>query len=510
MREKDEGLLAALLRQPAERVAISFEGRQISFGEWRDSARGYATALARLGIPPGARVAVLAENRPEILFAVAGHLMARVIHVPINSRYRAAEITHILSDSGASAVLVDSAHEPLLDETESGRALPRIRLDGTGSRELFAPTPKPPATPKDLDAEATAVIIYTSGTTGKSKGVELSSAAIVEGIGALTRLWRWTERDKLVLALPLFHVHGLCIGVHGSLLHGNEIELLPRFDAGAVIGAFESGASVFMGVPTMYTLLLERLEAEPALGATLRPARLFTSGSAALPADDFARFEALTGHRILERYGMTETLLTLSNPYEGERRPGSVGRPVPSCETRVVAEDGQTSPPGEPGELWVRWSGLMSRYWNDPAATRRASTDGWFRTGDVVTCSEDGYYRIVGRKSVDIIKSGGFKISAREIEEVLARHPTVVECAVVGLPDPKWGQRIAVAVVTRSSDPPDQQLRALALHASLHLADFKRPRALMIFDRLPRNALGKLQKHLIVQRARRSGVDADA
>lgn len=483
--------------------AIRFEDTRWDRGRWSAEANAHVARLRAAGVGVGDRVAVLADSSPWLLAAVLGHLRAGICHVPINTRYREAEIEHILADSGASLVLVDEAHAQRIADTPTGARLPRLALAPAGAAGAV-PTPAPA-----IADGATAVLIYTSGTTGKSKGVELSHRALVDGIGALTTLWRWQPADRLVLALPLFHVHGLGIGVYGSLLRGNTITLLPRFSAVGVVDAIADGATIFMGVPTMYSMLLEHLDSNPGDGAVLGRARLFTSGSAALPADDFRRFEAATGHRILERYGMTETLLTLSNPYEGERRPGSVGLPVPGCEARVVDEAGHAVADGETGELWVRWPGLMSGYWGRPEATADALRDGWFRTGDVVVRAPDGYLSIVGRKSVDIIKSGGFKISAREIEEVIARHPLVRECAVIGVPDPRWGQSITVAVVPASPTGAQALLEQLAAHVGAELADYKKPRGLMLVDALPRNALGKLQKHRLLSRAEH-GLDARA
>ncbi len=297
-------------------------------------------------------------------------------------------------------------------------------------------------------------------------------------------------------------MHGLGIGVHGGLLHGLTIELLPRFSAAAVIGAIERGGTIFMGVPTMYRMLLEHLDTRPEDARVLARARLFTAGSAALPAADFERFAELTGHRVLERYGMSETLLTLSNPADGERRPGSVGLPVPGFEVRIVDDDGQDCAPEDPGELAVRGVGLMTAYWNQPEATQAAFRDGWFMTGDVAARDPDGYVRILGRRSVDIIKSGGFKISAREIEEVMAEHPAVAEVAVLGLADPKWGQKIAAVVVPAPGHPlagdPARLLRELVQLTGARLADYKKPRAMAVVTALPRNALGKIQKAQLV------------
>jgi malonyl-CoA/methylmalonyl-CoA synthetase len=501
MNDTADRLPDALRTLSGARTGIFFGEHEQSFDEWQAAAAGYASALTQMGICAGDRVAVLCSSRPELLAAIVGHHLAGVIHVPINARYRAAEVHHILEDCQPAAILVEDEHRALLQQVEGAASIPWITLDATGSEHRFEALSKTPAKPSPpVDPGATALIIYTSGTTGKSKGVELSYAAIGAGIGALTDLWQWSARDQLVLALPLFHVHGLCIGVHGALLHHVPIRLVDKFESAGVAAAIAAGGTIFMGVPTMYALLLEWLEAHPDSRSQLETARLLTSGSAPLPAAHFERLLQLTGHEVLERYGMTETLLTLSNPYEGERRAGSVGRPVPGCEVRVV-EDGSDQRDGESGELWVRWPGMMTGYWRRPDATSNAFTDGWFRTGDVVVRRADGYFRIVGRKSVDIIKSGGFKISAREIEEVILRHPAVRECAVVGVADERWGQAIAAAIVPRPGQVGVLSLEGVASFVSAELADYKKPRHLLLMNALPRNALGKLQKHLIVQRA---------
>jgi acyl-CoA synthetase (AMP-forming)/AMP-acid ligase II len=347
------------------------------------------------------------------------------------------------------------------------------------------------------------MLIYTSGTTGKSKGVALSHRALEANTRAMMDLWRFSPADRLVLALPLFHVHGLGLGVAGALLTGFTLLLEERFDAARVVEAFvNEGATAFMGVPTMYVRLLEHLEAHPEGAEALRRARLFTAGSAPLPAADFASFREKTGHAILERYGMSETLFTLSNPYEGERRPGTVGLPVPGCSVRLVDDDGRDARQDEPGEIHVRGNGLMNGYWGREADTAAAFRDGWFLTGDVARRGGDGYVTILGRKSVDVIKSGGYKISAREIEDVLRRHPAVKDAAVVGLPDRVWGQRIAAAVVLVTPCDADTEKRTceeIAAFAASCLADFKKPRDLRVVTELPRNVLGKVQKHLLVK-----------
>jgi len=443
---------------------------------------------------------MLTEAHPTAVAMLLGAYRAGMVAVPVNPRYRGAELRHVVEDCAAKLLLCDRA---LADERLAvlSEALPRRTVEDAA--ELDAVEATDPGDDRGLADDETALLVYTSGTTGRSKGVRLSLDAVVGNIGSLTTLWRWSSTNVLSLALPLFHVHGLCIGIHGALLHGMCVRLHRRFDPAAIVDDFDRGATVFMGVPTMYDRLLEHLDAHPEHGEVLARGRLFTAGSAALRPALLERWQAHTGHRILERYGMSETLITLSNPYEGERRPGAVGQPVPGCEVRVVDEAGDDVAPGELGELWVRSPWLMQGYWGQAEATRAAFTDGWFRTGDVVVRDPDGPLRIVGRRSTDIIKSGGFKIAAPEIEEVLRGHPEVRDAAVVGLPDARWGERIGAAVVPAPGAAPS--LEALAAWVAEQLADYKKPRQLELVDGLPHNALGKVQKPRLIEVMRREG-----
>ncbi len=497
-------LLDALFSR-ASHPALEVPGRSYTFGELDALSRAHANHLSRLGVASGDRVAVLAPTCPEAVIAFVGHLRSGVIHVPINTRYRSEEMRHILEDSGACAVLYQKGGEgsAVLEEIRSSAPPPALKhwLE-IGQTHAATPGPGPPAQPRKPSDGQAAVLIYTSGTTGKSKGVALAYRALAENTLSVTRLWRATSEDRLVLPLPLFHVHGLCLGITGALLHGSTILLEPRFDASRVVDAFAgAGATVFMGVPTMYVRLLEHFDAHPEAAASLGRARLFTSGSAPLPPSDFALFREKTGHAILERYGMSETLFTLSNPYVGERRPGTVGLPVPGCAARIVDEQGRDLPDGELGELFVESNGLMNGYWGREADTAASFRDGWFATGDMARRESDGYFAIAGRKSVDFIKSGGFKISAREVEDVLRRHPRIRDVAVVGAPDRTWGQRIVAAVVLEASDArpsPEDLLEELSDFCARSLADYKRPREVRVLDELPRNALGKVQKHRLL------------
>ncbi len=508
-----ERLFAALESHP-EKPAIVFEGRTWTFADLDRLSAAYARGLTAKGIGPGDRVAVFAETSPEVIVALLGHYRLGAVHVPINSRYRGEELSHILGDSGARAVLLrtGSSCARVLEEIDPPPGLAfRIWSGDEGSAapagdaafDRLVETPardrRTAGLPSDEDP---AILLYTSGTTGKSKGVELSFRAVVANMEAVTRLWRFSPEDRMALALPLFHVHGLGLGVHGALLNAMTMLLFERFDAGRIVEAFErDGATLFQGVPTMYVKLLELLAQRPEAAPALTRGRLFTSGSAALSADDLLRFEELTGHRILERYGMSETLFTLSNPYE-DRRPGTVGLPITGCEIRIVDDAGRDAAPGEPGEILARSNGMMTRYWGRPEETNSSFRDGWFVTGDVARRDSGGYVTIAGRKSVDFIKSGGFKISAREIEDVLRRHPLIKDAAVLGVPDRVWGQRIVAAVVLRSAaasaPSPDSLLEELSTFCAKSLADYKRPREVRIVEDLPRNALGKIQKHRLL------------
>jgi acyl-CoA synthetase (AMP-forming)/AMP-acid ligase II len=520
---KSTAHLFSALEAGSSDLAYELEGRRLSWAELDERARSYANALARAGVDKGDRVAVYAETSLEQIIALFGNYYLGAIHVPINTRYRSVEVAHILHDSQPAAVIGDQHGDAVLDEAlglvDLARPAIRVGLDegaaGFRFAELLEATPGDYLRPRDEDL---ALLIYTSGTTGPSKGAMLTHGAVTANMRALTGLWTWSSRDKLVLALPLFHVHGLCVGIHGAALHRIPVLLERHFDPAAIVERFadheRGNASVFIGVPTMYAAIVEHLRADPKAAATLARGRLFISGSAGLAPEIWQEFVDRTDQRILERYGMTETLITLSNPYVGVRKPGSVGQPVPGCDAAVVDDHGDELAVGEPGELIVHSNGIMLGYWNLPEQTAAAfiqDRDGqpWFRTGDVAFVDERGYFHIVGRKSVDIIKSGGFKISAREIEEALAWHPDVREIAVIGLPDPKWGERIIACVAPRQAiEQPDALLAELAELLAEGLADYKKPRGLYLCEALPRNALGKLQKHLLREAIERDGLHA--
>jgi malonyl-CoA/methylmalonyl-CoA synthetase len=348
----------------------------------------------------------------------------------------------------------------------------------------------------DTDAgdEDPALVVYTSGTTGRPKGAVLPRRAVASNLDGLADAWAWTAEDILTHGLPLFHVHGLVLGLLGPLRRGGELRHLGRFEPAAAAAALRDGATMLFGVPTMYHRLGREAEDDTAIADGLKHARLLVSGSAPLPAPEFTRIERLTGQQVVERYGLTETLMNTAVRADAPRRPGYVGVPVPGVELRLVGDDGEEIEAADDetiGEVAVRGPNLFTGYLNRPDATAEALRDGWFFTGDLATVAEDGYWRIVGRRSTDLIKTGGYKVGAGEIEVALLEHPGVLEAAVTGEPDPDLGERI-VAWVVPENERPDE--KALIDHVAGELAPHKRPREVRFLDELPRNAMGKVVK----------------
>jgi malonyl-CoA/methylmalonyl-CoA synthetase len=465
---------------PANRVALRFGAATLTHAELASCAGALAQRL--VGLP---RVAVWATPTIETCVAVVGALLAGVPAVPINPKVGERELAHIVADSAPAGVLAASG--TLLPE--GLRSVPRhevtLEARAAGGAEL----------PPEPDAEAPALIVYTSGTTGAPKGVVLPRRAIVSTLDALAQVWQWTGDDVLVHALPLFHVHGLILGVLGPLRRGGTLHHLGRFSTELVARALAEDGTMLFGVPTMYHRIAQEVDGDPQLVAALRQARLLVSGSAALPVADHVRIAAATGQRVVERYGMTETLMNTSTRADGDRKPGSVGLPLPGVEVRLVDDHGAPlQDAGAVGEIQVRGPNLFTEYLNRPDATVEAFADGWFRTGDVGTRDPDGHYRIVGRKATDIIKSGGFKIGAGEIENVLLEHPAVAEVAVTGEPDDDLGERIVAWVVPVGAPP---EARELADHVARLLTPHKRPRVVRFLESLPRNDMGKVMKRAL-------------
>ncbi|EWC58163.1 putative fatty acid synthase [Actinokineospora spheciospongiae] len=471
-------MLLPTLSDPTTREAVRFGDEVLTFSELADAARA---VVSRLG---GARrVAVWATPSPHTCLAVVGALVAGVTVVPLNPKVGERELAHILADSSPELVLA----APGVDLPDGLAGLARVDVD------LAARESGP--LPEEADPESPAFIVYTSGTTGPPKGVLMPRRAIASNLDALADAWEWTAEDVLVHALPLFHVHGLVVGVLGPLRRGGGVRHVGRFDSAVIAAELAGPATMMFGVPTMYHRLAADCEADPAVAAGVGRARLLVSGSAALPASDHARITRATGLAVVERYGMTETLMNTSVRASGDRRPGTVGLPVDGVELRLVDDDGVPFAEVETvGEIEVRGPNLFLGYLNRPDATAAALHDGWFRTGDMAVREADGYVRIVGRRATDLIKSGGYKIGAGEIENALLEHPGVAEVAVTGEPDDDLGERI-VAWVVPAGPPP--ALEELADHVARLLSPHKRPRVVRYLESLPRNEMGKVTKRAL-------------
>jgi fatty acid CoA ligase FadD36 len=467
----DVPLLAGLTDPsvPDRPDAVVVAGRPISRLRLMEAARALAARLT------GAEaVAVDAGASLETVVGVLAGLLAGVPVVPVAPDAGPLERDHVLRDSRASVLLTTGV------AASSEIALDEIAVDVTA-------TASGPAPPAGIAADAAALILYTSGTTGPPKGVVISRRAIAADLDALADAWAWDADDVLVHGLPLFHVHGLVLGVLGALHTGSRLVHTGRPTPAAYAAAVEAGGTLVFGVPTVWA----RLAADPAAGA-LRGARLLVSGSAALPASVLTALDGRCGQVPIERYGMTETLITVSVRADGARRPGFVGRPLAGVETRLVGEDGTlVEPDGETvGSLQVRGDTLMDGYLRRPEATAGTFTsDGWLVTGDAATVEADGYHRIVGRESTDVIKTGGYRVGAGEVEDALLTHPAVREAAVVGVPDDDLGQIIVAWVVADGADE-----EALVAWVAGRLSGHKRPRRVRFTDTLPRNAMGKVQK----------------
>ncbi|SES25821.1 malonyl-CoA/methylmalonyl-CoA synthetase [Lentzea xinjiangensis] len=461
----------------SNRVALRFGDHTLTHAELAACAGALARRLH--GLP---RVAVWATPTIETCVGVVAALLAGVPAVPLNPKVGERELAHIVADSAPAAVLA-APGTPL---PEGLHQVPRedVTLDGDDAAGFTDP-----------GDEAPALIVYTSGTTGSPKGVVLPRRAIVSTLDAVAQAWQWTDEDVLVHALPLFHVHGLILGVLGPLRRGGTLHHLGKFSTEQVARALSGDGTMMFGVPTMYHRVAEEVGDNPELAEALRRARLLVSGSAALPVRDHERIAAATGQRVVERYGMTETLMNTSVRADGDRRPGAVGVPLPGVEVRLVDDSGaELDDTGAVGEIQVRGPNLFTEYLNRPDATAEAFADGWFRTGDVGTRDADGYYRIVGRKATDIIKSGGYKIGAGEIENALLEHPAVAEAAVTGEPDDDLGERIVAWVVPAGAAPSADEL---AGHVARLLTPHKRPRVVRFVESLPRNDMGKVMKRAL-------------
>lgn len=479
-------------RFPADRrrpMLTDERDRSLSYAEAEAAVARMLGALVAVGLKPGDRIAVQAEKSPDLLSLYLACLAGGFVFQPISTAYQEGELSHLLADAEPALVI----GRP--ERAERIAAFARVQVltlgaDGEGTLLKAAAAVTPVEAICDRAAGDLAALLYSSGTTGKPKGAMLTHGNLASNGEALVRAWGFTSSDRLLHALPLFHAHGLFVGVSCALLSGATMRFLPRFEASTVLRHLPE-ATVFMGVPTYYTRLL----AEPGFGAqAYRSVRLFVSGSAPLLPETFTRFRAVTGHAILERYGMTETLMNSSNPLAGERVAGSVGLPLPGVAMRIAGAGDRPLGDDEIGEIQVKGPNVCRGYWLNPETTAESFTaDGWFRTGDLGRRDGRGYYVIVGRAK-DLIISGGLNVYPKEVEDCIDSLDGVAESAVVGMPDPDFGEVVAAVVVRKrpEADLPDEA--AVIRHVKERLANFKVPKRVRFVPELPRSAMGKVEK----------------
>ncbi len=485
----DDNHLAHRLAR-AGRAAAVFATRpglpDMTYGELFQGAERIAAALRAAGLAPGDRVAVQVEKSLEAVQLYLGTVIAGGVFLPLNPAYTVREVAYFLSDATPRVVVCDPAREAEIAPLSDGASVFTLAADGTGNLSSAAAAQAPGIAAVPRGAGDLAAILYTSGTTGRSKGAMLSHGNLASNSETLRDVWRFTDRDVLIHALPIFHTHGLFVATNVALLAGAAVHFLPKFDADAIIAALPASTAL-MGVPTFYTRLLDHPGLTREAAAHMR---LFVSGSAPLLVDTHAQWEARTGHRILERYGMTETNMNTSNPYEGERRPGTVGFPLPGVELRIMDGEREVAQ-GEIGVIEVRGPNVFQGYWQMPEKTaEELRPDGWFITGDQGYLDADGYVTIVGRAK-DMVISGGFNVYPKEVETLIDAVPGVRESAVIGAPHPDLGEAV-VAVVVRDDDSVTAARITEAL--SEELARFKQPRYIAFLPELPRNTMGKVQK----------------
>jgi malonyl-CoA/methylmalonyl-CoA synthetase len=475
----NEALIPTLL-DPSDGEALRFENESLTY-------EGLHSAVAAMAdrIRGHDRVAVWATPTLETCVGVLGALSAGAAAIPINPRLGSMELEHIVGDC-SPRVIVASARTELPAQLEDCEFVP-VDLDARGSDVVDEAPPDAPA-----------LILYTSGTTGLPKGAVLSRRAVISNLDALGGVWHWTGDDVVVHGLPLFHVHGLVLGVLGPLRRGGRLHHIGRFSPEGVARGLEGEGTMLFAVPTMYFRLANDAERDSSLAGALGRARLLVSGSAPLSVRDHSRIEKSTGQRIVERYGLTETIMNCAVRATGDRRPGYVGPPLPGVRIRLVDDDEatiETSDDETIGEVAVQGPNLFDGYLNQPDATAAAVRDGWFYTGDLATRSPDGYLRIVGRKATDLINTGGFKVGAGEVEAALLEHEAVAEVAVVGEPDSDLGERIVAFVVLREGANVSSE--SLSDHVAALLSSHKRPRDVSFITELPRNEMGKVKKALL-------------
>ena len=470
------------------------DGATISYASFLQTASRMAHVLTKNGLLPGDRLAVQVEKSPNALALYAACAQAGIVFLPLNPAYTIDELRYFIENSGAHTIVCSASSAPLLAPAAEklGARTETLNADGSGTLndQAQAMPLEFPTTPRS--EEDLAALLYTSGTTGNPKGAMLSQGNLLSNARTLAAEWRFAKEDVLLHALPVFHTHGLFVGTNVTLVAGSSMIFLPKFDLTEVMHLIPN-ATVLMGVPTFYTRLLDDGRFTRKLASHMR---LFVSGSAPLLAETHARFEARTGHRILERYGMTETNMNTSNPYDGARRAGAVGFPLPGVDLKITDPvTGEPVAPGEVGQIEVRGPNVFKGYWQMPGKTAaELRADGFFITGDLGRIDSEGYVHIVGRNK-DLIISGGYNIYPKEIESVLDEQPGILESAVIGVPHKDLGEAVLGLVVPRKDESPDLEAAMQAIEAAL--ARFKHPRKLVVVDELPRNSMGKVQKNIL-------------
>lgn len=469
-------------------------GDTVTYQDFLNLAARIANALVQAGLNPGDRVAVQVDKSPEALALYAACVRAGLVFLPLNTAYTADELAYFLQDSGASIFVCNTKDEASIAPIAGDLGIQVETLNADGSGTLMDQAAVMPSAFHTVDRKGSelAALLYTSGTTGRSKGAMLTQDNLLSNAETLYREWRFGPDDVLLHALPIFHTHGLFVATNVTLAAGGSLIFLPKFDLDSVISWLPKATSM-MGVPTFYTRLLGDSRFTQPLVAHMR---LFISGSAPLLAETHIQFEERTSHRILERYGMTETNMNTSNPYDGDRRAGTVGFPLPGVELKITdPESGATLPNGTVGQIEVRGPNVFKGYWRMPEKTaEELREDGFFITGDLGKVDEDGYIHIVGRNK-DLIISGGYNIYPKEIELLLDEQPGVLESAVIGVPHPDFGETVLGIVVPSGDTPPD--LESISETVCRRLARFKHPRKLVLMPDLPRNTMGKVQKNVL-------------
>jgi malonyl-CoA/methylmalonyl-CoA synthetase len=482
---------AAAARVP-DRIFIDRPGESTDFAGMLDHAARAAGALAAAGLRPGDRIVVQVEKSPGCVWLYLGCLQAGIVFIPLNIAYTPAEVGYFLGDAKPAMLVCPAGVVSELAEAGHCRddlLVWTMEADGSGGFADRMAEVVPAAEILERNLGDIAAILYTSGTTGRSKGAMLTHGNLLSNVAALTDIWQWQDDDVLLHTLPIFHAHGLFVGLHLSLYNATTVLFHTRFDTDAALAALPR-ASVFMGVPTFYVRLLKDARFDAAMAEGMR---LFVSGSAPLTEIVFEQFAERTGKPILERYGMTEALMITSNPYDGERIAGGVGFPLPDVTVRIDAAAGDA-----PGVLEIKGPNVFAGYWQMPEKTREAFTDdGFFRTGDVAAIDGEGRVRLVGRSS-DLVISGGYNVYPKEIELLIDELPGVEEAAVVGVPHPDFGEAVLALVVARTGSTVEPEGVSEAIRPSL--AAFKRPKQVIVVDELPRNAMGKVEKAALRRR----------